>query len=80
MSLDKSDDVTCKVVNSVGFDQFTFMVNVLQIPVIEMIPNEKEVKVREGSALNLTCIASGNPVPTITWTGGNSNALLKLDL
>lgn len=37
-------------------------------PRIDYVSNEGEMQVKKGSTVTLQCKASGNPVPTITWT------------
>ncbi|XP_072552989.1 basement membrane-specific heparan sulfate proteoglycan core protein [Salminus brasiliensis] len=56
----------CTATNDVGSVQSTVVLNIQSLPQIAAQPETKEVTV--GSTAVFPCIASGYPVPTITWS------------
>uniref|UniRef100_A0A8B9H3J1 Hemicentin 1 n=1 Tax=Astyanax mexicanus TaxID=7994 RepID=A0A8B9H3J1_ASTMX len=58
---------TCIVSNSAGEDRKNFDLDVLVPPSIVNKGGVQDVKVKEGQNITLTCEATGNPVPEITW-------------
>ncbi|XP_015241296.1 PREDICTED: basement membrane-specific heparan sulfate proteoglycan core protein isoform X8 [Cyprinodon variegatus] len=56
----------CTATNDVGSVQSEVLLNVQSLPQISALPETKEVTV--GSDAVMPCLASGYPVPDITWT------------
>ncbi|XP_068734421.1 neural cell adhesion molecule 2-like [Montipora capricornis] len=57
---------TCKAHNDAGFGQSDVIVLDIEVPA-EIQWLTKNITVNESSAIDLTCEASGYPLPTITW-------------
>ncbi|ROT68373.1 Nephrin [Penaeus vannamei] len=55
-----------------GSESYTFYINVLFGP--ENVTAPERVAVNTGSAATLTCFATGNPTPNITWTRRSDNS------
>ncbi|KAF6212100.1 hypothetical protein GE061_012620 [Apolygus lucorum] len=62
----KSGNYICKASNSYGEANDSISINALSSPVITGLPYE-QLKGTEGHALELSCSASGNPLPSISW-------------
>ncbi|XP_071447644.1 lachesin-like isoform X2 [Hetaerina americana] len=60
-------DYVCQISASDTPDQ-VHTVEILVPPTIRSSPANGQVTVRKGGSITLECKASGNPVPTITWT------------
>ncbi|XP_050953192.1 basement membrane-specific heparan sulfate proteoglycan core protein isoform X13 [Labeo rohita] len=61
-----SGQYRCTATNNVGSEYNQVVLNIQSLPQISAQPESKEVTV--GSDAVLPCIASGYPVPTITWS------------
>uniref|UniRef100_A0A671K5R1 Basement membrane-specific heparan sulfate proteoglycan core protein-like n=1 Tax=Sinocyclocheilus anshuiensis TaxID=1608454 RepID=A0A671K5R1_9TELE len=61
-----SGQYRCTATNNVGSEYNQVVLNIQSLPQISAQPESKEVTV--GSDAVLPCIASGFPVPTITWS------------
>ncbi|XP_073678802.1 basement membrane-specific heparan sulfate proteoglycan core protein-like [Garra rufa] len=61
-----SGQYRCTATNNVGSEYNQVVLNIQSLPQISAQPESKEVTV--GSDAILPCIASGYPVPTITWS------------
>ncbi|XP_067227656.1 basement membrane-specific heparan sulfate proteoglycan core protein isoform X16 [Chanodichthys erythropterus] len=61
-----SGQYRCTATNNVGSEHSHVVLNIQSLPQIAAQPEAKEVTV--GSDAVLPCIASGYPVPTITWS------------
>ncbi|XP_067302205.1 basement membrane-specific heparan sulfate proteoglycan core protein isoform X7 [Pseudorasbora parva] len=61
-----SGQYRCTATNNVGSEHSHVVLNIQSLPQIAAQPESKEVTV--GSDAILPCIASGYPVPTITWS------------
>ncbi|XP_066527292.1 basement membrane-specific heparan sulfate proteoglycan core protein [Hoplias malabaricus] len=56
----------CTATNNVGSVQSNVVLNIQSLPQIATLPETKEMTV--GSTAHFPCIASGYPVPNITWS------------
>lgn len=65
----------CIAENSVGRDEFLFIVNVLAPPqLIANIDRSSEtLHASEGGSIELKCPIDGNPIPTIIWAEVDGN-------
>ncbi|XP_054282435.1 brother of CDO isoform X2 [Macrosteles quadrilineatus] len=52
--------------------EITHTLEILVPPRIDYVSSEGEMQVKKGSTVTLQCKASGNPVPTISWTRKNN--------
>ncbi|KAH7936604.1 hypothetical protein HPB49_001639 [Dermacentor silvarum] len=64
-SLDSQGNYTCRAANAYGSDAHTVQLKVEMPPVWTVEPGDAFGTI--GGMLNLTCLASGSPEPTITW-------------
>ncbi|XP_070395113.1 cell adhesion molecule Dscam1-like isoform X4 [Dermacentor albipictus] len=65
VSLDSQGNYTCTATNTYGSDSHTVQLKADMPPVWIVEPNDAFGTV--GGMLNITCVASGSPEPTITW-------------
>ncbi|XP_077485795.1 hemicentin-1-like [Amblyomma americanum] len=66
LSVQNSGNYTCVVSNAAGSDSTSSSLVVHAPPRWEKAPKDEVVSV--GDSVNLPCIASGHPTPTITWS------------
>ncbi|KAJ7377511.1 hypothetical protein OS493_028494 [Desmophyllum pertusum] len=65
---------TCSAANRKGKSNATAFLDVLEDPVIVSPPRQSQSQhVKLGKPLNLTCKATGNPMPTVEWRRKNDN-------
>ncbi|XP_066533975.1 hemicentin-1 [Hoplias malabaricus] len=66
-AVDDAGRYTCIVSNAAGEDRKNFDLDVLVPPSILNQGGLQDVRVKEGQNVTLTCEATGNPVPEISW-------------
>ncbi|XP_063236221.1 neurotrimin-like [Bacillus rossius redtenbacheri] len=64
-------DYTCQI-GTMEPKEVTHTLEILVPPRIHQVTSHGKVEVKKGSTVTLECRASGNPVPTITWTRKNN--------
>uniref|UniRef100_A0A8D2KTM3 Hemicentin 1 n=1 Tax=Varanus komodoensis TaxID=61221 RepID=A0A8D2KTM3_VARKO len=67
VNVEDSGRYTCVVTNLVGEERKSFDLSVLVPPNIAGETELEEVKVKEKQSVVLTCEATGNPIPEVTW-------------
>uniref|UniRef100_A0A8C6L964 Ig-like domain-containing protein n=1 Tax=Nothobranchius furzeri TaxID=105023 RepID=A0A8C6L964_NOTFU len=68
VQLDDGGDYTCLAENVIGATNQTTTVNVYVPPRIQ--PGPRVMKVKVGHQVDLACVVTGVPEPTLTWTKG----------
>ncbi|XP_074968536.1 hemicentin-2 [Phalacrocorax aristotelis] len=58
---------SCLVVNEVGEASKAFHLLVMEPPRVEAAPHPTEMSIAVGTPLELTCVVTGVPMPTVTW-------------
>ncbi|XP_056361302.1 LOW QUALITY PROTEIN: hemicentin-2 [Oenanthe melanoleuca] len=58
---------SCLVVNEVGEVSKAFHLVVMEPPSVEAASHPTEISITEGTPLELTCVVTGVPMPTVTW-------------
>ncbi|XP_054077069.1 hemicentin-2 isoform X2 [Rissa tridactyla] len=58
---------SCLVANEVGEVSKTFRLLVMEPPCVEAASQPTEMSITVGTPLELTCVVTGVPVPTVTW-------------
>ncbi|GAB0198482.1 hemicentin-2 [Grus japonensis] len=58
---------SCLVANEVGETSKAFHILVMEPPRVEAAPQPTEMSIAMGTPLELTCVVTGVPVPTVTW-------------
>ncbi|KAG8436526.1 hypothetical protein GDO86_007581 [Hymenochirus boettgeri] len=64
---------SCEAVNIAGKMEKNFNVNIMVPPAISGSVDMTELTVIEGTAINLQCDSSGNPLPSLSWKKNESN-------
>ncbi|GLH04579.1 Lachesin, partial [Gryllus bimaculatus] len=64
-------DYVCQI-GTMEPKEITHTVEILVPPRIHQVTSNGELDVKKGATVTLECRASGNPVPTITWTRKNN--------
>lgn len=67
MEASSAGEYICEARNSAGMTSATAVLEVQSVPVIRIRPSGI-VKVLPGKQVKLHCYATGNPLPTVTWT------------
>ncbi|XP_068231428.1 hemicentin-1-like [Palaemon carinicauda] len=63
---------TCVAINTAGHDTLSYTLTVQVPAVIERANLRQQVTAIEGQDIDLTCDASGNPTPTVSWYQGTT--------
>ncbi|GFS88056.1 down syndrome cell adhesion molecule-like protein Dscam2 [Nephila pilipes] len=70
VDLSTSGNYTCELSNSAGTDLYTALLEVKEPP--KWINEPKDAYFSAGDNISIECIASGFPVPNVTWMRSNS--------
>lgn len=73
--MEDAGDYECVAENSVGRVTGTTNLRVHAMPVVELVPNERRLRVTVGDEVRVTCLASGFPNPTVKWNIPDQYAL-----
>lgn len=64
-TLEDAGQYECRGENTAGTISVTTNLEIIETPVITLYPNENTVTVTEGDEINIQCVATGKPVPTV---------------
>lgn len=75
IQLEDAGEYECVAENAVGRATGTTSLRVHAVPVVELLPNERRLRVTVGDEVRVTCLASGFPNPTVQWNIPDQYAL-----